>query len=77
MKRYLSIDRCPHHGYYAISLDAEHCGTRLTNGKCCGQWTRVKAWEMTPAQLRSIATEMECAAVQMEQEIDSCPPPSV
>jgi hypothetical protein len=57
----LSLDKCPH-GMFAISLNSEHSGTRLTPNKCCGRWDEVKSWKLTSTQLREIANEFTCAA---------------
>ena len=49
----LSINRCPHHGFWSISVDCpeQSSGLRLTHGKCCGSWAALKAWEVNPADL--------------------------
>lgn len=64
---FLSIDKCPAHGFYAISLDDDSGGHRLTPSKCCGRWERVKAWKMDAKQLRDIAIEIECSAERLEE----------
>ncbi len=53
----LSIDRCPSHGRYAISLNDEHGGTRLTSGKCCGLWRTIHEWEMEANELQDLIQE--------------------
>ena len=68
--RKLVINRCPEHGFYAISLDCERGGTRITHGKCCGRWETVKSWDLDAKQLRSIANEFECNAEELEEELD-------
>ena len=53
----LSIDRCPH-GTYAIAVNDDIGGTRLTTGKCCGRWDVVKNYDMTPKKLREVAATL-------------------
>lgn len=53
----LSIDKCPH-GTYAISVNNDGIGTRLTSHKCCGRWDIVKEFSMTPEQAREAANVM-------------------
>lgn len=64
----LTIDKCPLHGVYAISLDDEGASVRLTPDKCCGRWERHKAWPISARAMREMAEELECQADQMEQE---------
>ena len=64
--RYLTISKCPTHDFWAVSIDDEGCGTRLTPAKCCGHWEVVKQFKMTAQQLRDAVIELECAAEQME-----------
>lgn len=66
--RYLTINRCPQHGAYMISIDTDTGGTRLTEDKCCGRWHEIKRLPMSAKRLRDAAVEMECHADQMEQE---------
>jgi hypothetical protein len=69
MKRWLSICRCPtHRDFWSISIDDEHGGTRLAGSKCCGRWTIVKQFLVTPEQLHEICNELECEAELMESE---------
>ena len=68
--RYLTINRCPTHEVYSVSIDDEGGGTRLTPGKCCGRWIEIGRWPMTAARLREIANEIECNADQLEHEVD-------
>ena len=66
----LSIDRCPVHGYYAVSVnrrdaDGGGSGTRLTPSKCCGRWDETKSWTMTKDRLRQVAKDiLEYAEVE-------------
>jgi hypothetical protein len=54
---YLTINRCPVHGFMAISIECGHHdapqwkGRRLTPGKCCGRWDRERRWQVSPTQL--------------------------
>ena len=61
----LSIDKCPH-GTYAIAVNDDSGGTRLTTGKCCGRWDLMKQWLMTPEQLRTAANTLLEYAEQAE-----------
>lgn len=56
MKRriWLSIDQCPIHRYWAISLVDETGGVRLTDSKCCGRWDTAHKFAMTPSKIQSI-----------------------
>ena len=65
--RWISIDKCPH-GTLSISLDSEGGGTKLLPAKCCGRWTQLKTWKVTPDMLRIIANELECAAQEIEDD---------
>jgi hypothetical protein len=67
MKTWLSIDHCPKHGYYAVSVNDENGGTRLTKPKCCGSWTEVKRFEVGPRQLKSMVDELEFYAESAEE----------
>lgn len=52
----ISIDTCPKHPkFFAVSVNRGSGGTRLTPSKCCGSWTEVASWAMTPDNLREIA----------------------
>lgn len=68
--RRMSVDMCPSHNWYAIALDDQHGGLRLTGSKCCGQWQTQLGWLLTPQQMRDIAGELECAADEAELELD-------
>ncbi len=43
----LSIDRCPTHGYWAVSIGRGYGSTRLTPTKCCGRWDTVREWKFS------------------------------
>jgi len=47
----LCIDKCLRHGYWAVSIEDDGIGTRLTPIKCCGSWTTVKSWNVDPQKL--------------------------
>ena len=49
----LSINRCPlHPSYWSVCIDTiDVGGTRLTYGKCCGQWKTVESWPMTKKEV--------------------------
>jgi len=64
-RRCISINKCQH-GTLSITLDTEGVGTKLLPEKCCGRWTRIKAWTVTAEQLREIANELECVASEMD-----------
>lgn len=67
----LVIARCPTHGFWAVTIDAENSGTRVTPGKCCGRWDTVHQWKLSPREWRSLAHECELAAVETEQAVPS------
>lgn len=54
----LQICKCPEHGHWAVTVGDSDGGTRLTPTKCCGRWTIVKAFPMTPGALRSVAEDI-------------------
>jgi hypothetical protein len=56
----LTINKC-NHGTFAISLDDENGGTRLTPSKCCGSWKEVQAWELSAEDCRDFANLFESA----------------
>ena len=61
-KMKLSINRCPiHQGYWSISIDDDSGGTRLTDGKCCGQWRTVKAWVLSADDWQTVIKEATVA----------------
>jgi hypothetical protein len=66
MRKWLSIDQCAEHGQYAVSIDDDESGIRLTPDKCCGRWVRIKAWPVNSSQLRAIADEALAAADELE-----------
>lgn len=65
-QRRLSIDRCPLHGYWAVCVDDENGGIRVTPSKCCGQWDRQKAWDLSADDWRKLAKLATEAAVFKE-----------
>jgi hypothetical protein len=53
--KYLCIDFCPEHKFYAISIEDCDGGKRITPSKCCGRWRTIKRWvidERMEANLR-------------------------
>ena len=58
MKR-ISIMKCARHNVYAISIDDESGGTRLTPMKCCGSWTTTHSWPITERMIETIAEELK------------------
>lgn len=62
----LSIDRCPEHGFWAVCVDDEGGGVRVTPSKCCGRWDRVKAWKLSASEWREIAEQATIAADECE-----------
>lgn len=44
---YLAILQCPRHPtFYALAIEDEDLGTRLTPSKCCGRWETVHRWPL-------------------------------
>ena len=63
----LSYDECPTHRFGAICLNSsEGHGRRLTSSKCCGRWDTLKAFRMSPRDLREAAEEFLNAAEALE-----------
>lgn len=60
-KHSLAINVCQDHGVWAISIDDESGGIRLTDGKCCGRWEVVKSWPLTHRLAEAIIVETQCA----------------
>lgn len=56
----LTINRCPH-GTYAISVDDDGGGTRVTPSKCCGRWDVIKEWDLTDSMADEIIEQMHVA----------------
>lgn len=57
----IELMRCPHGVQgLAVSGDASHSSTKLA-GRCCGQWTTVRRWRVSAADMR--------AAVDLESDI--------
>ena len=51
----LSIDKCPIHGYWAVSVNEESFGRRVTPGKCCGRWDTVRQWKLSKREWKELA----------------------
>jgi hypothetical protein len=71
MKILLSIDRCPRHGFNAVSVsgNSKIGGTRLTPSKCCGSWKQVQAWDVDVDRLlEDIKSEVACIKPASPQE---------
>jgi hypothetical protein len=47
MNKKLVINRCSRHDCYAIAIEDENSGTRVTSSKCCGSWSTVKEFSMS------------------------------
>lgn len=58
----LAIYRCPSHGWYAIAVEDERGGRRITPSKCCGSWDIVKSWYLSAHGWGEIAGLAEMAA---------------
>lgn len=54
-KRTLGVHRCPTHGFFAICVNDEHGGERVTPSKCCGRWDTEREWALTAIQWRDLA----------------------
>ena len=67
----LSINRCPAHGVWSVSLDQRESGTRLTPTKCCGSWKLRFEWLLEADQLRDLADHFLEAAADMEASVDA------
>lgn len=71
-RMFVAINRCPvHKDFWSVSVDDESGGTRITPGKCCGQWRVVKSWRLDPRELREAARVFEDAADTLETEMDA------
>ena len=44
--KYLMIDKCNKHNFWAISIGDENSSTRLTPSKCCGTWQEQKRFKI-------------------------------
>lgn len=66
-KRYLTVARCPTHGWMAVSIDDDGGGVRVTPGKCCGRWDTVKRWSLSAREWRELAEACEHAAEAVEE----------
>jgi hypothetical protein len=61
----LSINQCPDHGFWSVSIDSDNGGgTRITPGKCCGRWQVVKSWKLGYDDWHELINEAECALEQ-------------
>lgn len=60
--RKLVINKCPTHGYWSVSIDDEHGGTRVTRSKCCGRWDTVKEFTLSQSDWQELAMLAEQAA---------------
>lgn len=66
----LSHDRCPLHGYEAISFQEKGAGgQRLTHSKCCGRWESLKRWRVDPWDL-VVDIVSEVRSLVQEQSFD-------
>ena len=65
----LTIWRCRNHPTsWAIALDHAETGTRLTPFKCCGRWGLVRAFSMSPRQLREVIETCENEIERLTRE---------
>ena len=62
----LSLNRCPNHGTFSVSLDSGRSGTRLTSAKCCGRWVEVQSWPMSIPDLKRAEKEIQDAISELE-----------
>ena len=67
-KATLSIDQCPIHKFWAIAVNVDSHGTRLTPSKCCGRWREVRVWRMDAHHLREAALALENAAEEVDDD---------
>lgn len=51
---YLAINQCPTHGYWAITVEGDETGERITPSKCCGRWDTVKRWPLDQCHLEGL-----------------------
>lgn len=65
---YLSVDRCPRHGFAQLSVmtlneEGIGSGSRLLGPKtCCAAHTELQQWIVTPETLRAFASEFTAIA---------------
>lgn len=52
---YLAINQCPTHGYWAITVEDNVSGERITPSKCCGRWDTVKRWPIDRCHMKALA----------------------
>lgn len=64
----LTINRCPAHGWWSISVDDDGGGVRVTPSKCCGRWDEVKTFPLTGLQWQELARLAEEAAEESDAE---------
>ncbi|HDS1550704.1 TPA: hypothetical protein QEK98_002959 [Stenotrophomonas maltophilia] len=62
----LVINKCHSHGYYAISVEDNNVGIRITPSKCCGGWSTIKEWTLSRNDWLDLAKEATKAAEAME-----------
>lgn len=78
----LTVNRCAlHPDFWAICLEDEHGGTRLTGSKCCGRWDGISRksgkstskgpyveFYMYASQLESAAEALSNAAIALREQ---------
>ena len=64
----LAINRCPVHGWWAVTIEDGSGGVRVTPSKCCGRWDTVKALHMSERDWRELARFAEEAADECATE---------
>jgi hypothetical protein len=62
----LSINKCPAHGYWSISIGDEHGSVRLTEGKCCGRWDTVREWRYDETQASRLLSDVTDEILQRQ-----------
>lgn len=58
----LCILHCAKHGVYAISVESQNGGIRITPNKCCGSWHTVREFKLSPAARDELSKAAESAA---------------
>ena len=62
----LAINRCPTHGFWAITIEDDMTGVRVTPSKCCGRWDTVKEFRMSERDWRELSEQAQIAADDAE-----------
>lgn len=67
----LAINRCPTHDWWAITIEDEDGGIRVTPFKCCGRWDTVTAFRLSERDWRELA---EIASNTADELAKQAPP---